>query len=166
MQPLCSRNPTLYLTASLHCKRMRRLICAFVIHIWHKQVSSWCGSNEKQTHQLLQRLTFCQGSVYLIICLQHWNDFFHFWQILCHFCHYTGDPWWPSNILVWPLKAVVYKSLTMTQYILAICTRWTREDLSSLNTVLIMAFHDMSSFLHWGILFYCWIQQHVATKAL
>ena len=27
--------------------QMRRLICAFVVRIWHKQVFSWCGSNLK-----------------------------------------------------------------------------------------------------------------------
>ena len=24
--------------------QMRRLICAFIVHIWHNQVFSWCGS--------------------------------------------------------------------------------------------------------------------------
>ena len=39
--------------------RIRRLICAFVVRIWHKQVFSWCGSYILNT----KWCTNCCGSV-------------------------------------------------------------------------------------------------------
>ena len=33
--------------------RMRRLICAFVVRIWHKQVFSWLGSNSRCSKLLM-----------------------------------------------------------------------------------------------------------------
>ena len=85
---LGSKNKDTDLTA-----RMRRLICAFVVRIWHKQVSSWWGSNvigSQQSWSLaawLDKQYLCKGyktlnSLYVNMC-KFW--YIQVCQIFSHF---------------------------------------------------------------------------------
>ena len=66
---------------------MHRLSCAFVVHIWHKQVFSWRGSYNPGSEQ--QR---------------RWSDWMH--RLSCafvvHICHKQVFSWRGSIRLWWP----------------------------------------------------------------
>ena len=65
---------------------MCRLICAFVVRIWHKQVFSWCGS----IHTWLTWLRTCEGNK---------NRCFPF--SLCVYLFHTGCLVWTENSSTW-----------------------------------------------------------------
>ena len=106
--------------------QMRRLICTFVVRIWHKQVFSWRGPYIcSWTVKALSRLSTCAGSpepllvIYAKIIFYAWTLKFH---ILC----------------VWTVKALVACDMYLfhidcLKYVTKTCARYDNMWLSAVD---------------------------------